>query len=211
MKLNRLFEAKYGKNIDITSKRLTSFPSDLPDEVVGNFFCSDNRLTSLEHCPTKVGGGFYCQFNNLTSLEHCPSEVGGDFSCSVNDLTSLEHCPSVVRGTFGCTANNLTSLEHCPSVVDGHFYCEKNEFTSLKDIHRQIKKIGGRFWFFKNPIKSHILGLMFIEIDEEIRTDLGNGDDVDVILNKWKNQGRKGVLGAQRELLELGYEELARL
>lgn len=29
--------------------------------------------------------------------------------------------------------------------------------------------------------------------------------------NKWKNQGRKGVLGAQRDLLDLGYKELAQL
>jgi hypothetical protein len=50
---------------------------------------------------------------------------------------------------------------------------------------------------------------MLIEIGGEIVTKLGDGEDVDKILNKWKNQGRRGVLGAQRELLELGYAELA--
>ncbi len=38
-----------------------------------------------------------------------------------------------------------------------------------------------------------------------------DADAVQTILNKWKNRGRKGVLGAQRELLDLGYDELARI
>ncbi len=253
MKLNRLFEAKYGKNINITSKRLTLLPSDLPDEVVGNFFCSDNRLTSLEHCPTKVGGSFYCQFNNLTSLEHCPSDVGGDFYCCHNKLTSLEFCPSHIGGNFLCNDNELTSLEHCPSQIGGDFHCSHNELTSLKfcpsqiggyfacshneltslkfcpsqiggnfscshneltslkDIHTHIRKVDGGFRCYSNHIESHILGLMLIEIGREIITRLGNGSDVDEILNKWKNQGRKGVLGAQRELFDLGYDQLAQL
>lgn len=73
-----------------------------------------------------------------------------------------------------------------------------------------LKKITGRFWAHDNPIRSHVLGLMLIEIGGKILTSLNN-DVVDDILNKWKNQGRRGVLGAQRELLELGYEELAQL
>jgi hypothetical protein len=52
---------------------------------------------------------------------------------------------------------------------------------------------------------------MLISIGGNISTGLGDGHDVDAILNKWKNQGRKGALGAQRELLELGYKELAQL
>ena len=35
--------------------------------------------------------------------------------------------------------------------------------------------------------------------------------DVDVILNKWKNLGRRGVMGAMKELLDLGYDDLAQL
>jgi hypothetical protein len=105
----------------------------------------------------------------------------------------------------------LTSLEHCPSQVGSSFYCSDNQLTSLKDIHKRITKIGGDFVCINNLICSHILGLMMIEIGGIIKTELGNGTDVDQILNKWKKQGRKGTLGAQRELLELGYKELAQL
>lgn len=189
MKLKQLFESEYGNSdIDLSENKLTSLPSDLPDKVSGDFWCHDNHLTSLEYCPSHIGGNFSCHHNELTSLEHCPSEVGKGFYCDYNDLTSLEHCPSEVGGVFYCSNNNL---------------------TSLKDVHKQIKKISGSFGCFENPIKSHVLGLMLVEISGEIETGLGDGDDVDEILNKWKNQGRRGVLGAQRELLDLGYDQLA--
>jgi hypothetical protein len=126
-------------------------------------------------------------------------------------LTSLEHCPSAVHGDFSCSHNQLTSLEHCPSEVNGGFWSNFNNITSLKDIHKQIKKIGRNFRCHNNPIKSHILGLMLVEIGGGITTWLGDGHDVDKILNKWKNQGRKGALGCQRELIDAGYEELAQL
>jgi hypothetical protein len=52
---------------------------------------------------------------------------------------------------------------------------------------------------------------MLIDIGSTIVTEFGDETDVDRILNKWKNQGRRGVLGAQRELLDLGYDEMAKL
>ncbi len=36
--------------------------------VSGNFYCYNNRLTSLEGAPSSVGGNFYCGGNRLTSL-----------------------------------------------------------------------------------------------------------------------------------------------
>ncbi len=211
MKLQRLLEAKYENNIDLSNDGLLKLPDDLPDTISGNFYCYNNKLTSLKFCPSEVGGKFDCADNKLKSLEHCPSVAGDDFSCGYNRLTSLNFCPSEVVGDFYCSYNNLTSLNFCPSEVVGDFYCHRNKLTSLEDIHKQIKKIGGDFYCHDNKIKSHILGLMLIDIGGEIITHLGNGKDVDEILNRWKNQGRKGVLGVQHELLDLGYEELAQL
>ena len=232
MKLKHLVETKYEKDVSLYNKGLTRLPTDLPEKITGNFGCIENeltslehcpsqidgnfhcygnKLTSLEHCPSQIGGDFYCGYNQLTSLKFCPSQIGGDFSCSHNKLTSLEHCPSHIGGDFLCRENELTSLEHCPSQINGDFSCGHNELTSLKDVHTHIKKVDGGFRCYSNHIESHILGLMLIDIGGEIITRLGDGKDVDTILNKWKNQGRRGVLGAQRELLDLGYAELAQL
>lgn len=163
------------------------FDPDIDINLSGRSFKIDELPPEL---PRKITSSFYCFGNRLTSLAHYPSEIGG---------------------TFECGSNLLTSLEYCPSIVGGDFMRADNRLPSLENIHEQIKKIGGEFWCFDNPIKSHILGLMLIDIGGNITTDLGDGEDVDMILNKWKNQGRKGVLGAQRELLELGYAELAQL
>jgi hypothetical protein len=211
MRIQQLVETKYGNNIYLSSKGLVELPNNLPQTITDSFYCNSNHLTSLEHCPSQVGGGFYCSDNQLTSLEHCPSKVGGGFYCSCNKLTSLEGCPSQVGGDFYCSSNKLTSLEGCPSQVGGDFWCHENKLTSLHNVHKRITKIGGGFECYHNPIQSHILGLMMIDIGGEITTRLGNGTNVDGILNKWKKQGRKGTLGAQRELLELGYKELAQL
>ena len=211
MKIRQLVETSYGNDIDLSIGKLTILPSDLPDTVSDDFWCDNNQLTSLEHCPSQVGGGFHCQYNRLTSLEHCPSQVGGNFLCHYNSLTSLEHCPSQVGGNFSCSSNRLTSLEGCPSQVGGNFWCHKNKLTSLHNVHQHISDIGGNFVCKNNMIRSHILGLMMIEIGGKITTRLGNGTDVDEILNKWKNQGRKGVMGAMKDLIDMGYEELAQL
>ena len=140
-----------------------------------------------------------------------PHSISGNFQCNDNDLISLEGCPSQVGDYFCCHENKLTSLEGCPSQVGSDFWCRENKLTSLHNVHKHISNIGGNFACRNNPIQSHILGLMMIEIGGEITTKLGNGSDVDEILNKWKNQGRKGALGCQRELITAGYKELAQL
>lgn len=62
--------------------------------VQGNFNCSGNDLTSLEHCPKEVQSDFYCEANKLTSLEHCPKVICGHFVFDMylrNDIRALRH------------------------------------------------------------------------------------------------------------------------
>ncbi len=78
--------------------------------VAGNVNLYD---TDLERLPVRfgtVGGDFYCHENRLTSLEGAPGTVGGYFGCNNNRLTSLEGAPHSVGGNFWCTDNRLTSL-----------------------------------------------------------------------------------------------------
>ena len=77
--------------------------------VTGDFYCSHNKLTSLDGAPQVVGGSFYCFENKLKSLEGAPKEVGKKFYCSDNKLTSLEGLPQGFDGDFYsiCTGNNF--------------------------------------------------------------------------------------------------------
>ena len=116
--------------------------------VDGNFYCYDNKLTTLEGTPKKVGGYFGCSNNQLTTLEGAPQKVGGDFYCYNNKLTTLEGAPKEVDGDFSCGYNVLTSLEGAPQEVGGNFYCSFNNLTSLEGAPQ---KVGGDFDCSNNP------------------------------------------------------------
>jgi hypothetical protein len=111
-------------DVDLSDKKLTIIPLRF-GKVSGNFYCHDNKLTSLEGCPKWVGGYFACSFNQLTSLKGGPEFVGGNFSCCYNKLTSLEGAPKVVGGDFYCYCNKLTTLEGFPKAY-GDFDCHGN-------------------------------------------------------------------------------------
>jgi hypothetical protein len=200
---------KWQGNFSCFNNKLTSLEY-CPSEVGGNFYCSDNKLTSLEYCPSEVGGDFYCFNNKLTSLEYCPSEVGGNFYCYNNKLTSLKYGPSEVGGDFYCSSNELTSLEYCPSEVGGDFWCAYNKLTSLKDIHKQLTKMKGKFVASKNPIKSHVIGILLVEGCTEIEID---NKKVEAIINKYlpNTEGKAGFMKCKHELQDADFDEYAKL
>ena len=197
MKLKDLFEA--------TGKSVADLKIDYKG---GDFDCSNNELTSLEGALSHVSGNFDCSLNHLTSLKGAPSHVGGGFYCRGNGLTSLEGAPSHVGGGFYCSSNELTSLKGAPSHVGGGFYCYNNKLTSLKDVHKHITEIKGIFYAIRNPIKSHVLGLLLIKGVTEVHLD---NKQVAEILNRHLGKGRAGMLMAQEELIEAGLEEFAQL
>ncbi|NBW56723.1 hypothetical protein EBR43_02845 [bacterium] len=119
--------------------------------VGGDFYCYDNKLTSLEGAPQKVKGSFDCRYNKLTSLEGAPQKVGGEFDCSYNKLTSLEGAPQEVGWSFYCRYNELTSLVGAPQVVGRYFYCSHNKLTSLVGAPQVVK---GSFLCSHNQLTS---------------------------------------------------------
>ena len=139
-------------NINLYNKKLTKI-TDIFDfskyKVVGNFYCSNNQLTSLVGVPREVGRNFVCDQNQLTSLKGSPKKVGGTFHCSTNQLTTLEGSPEEIGLSFLCTGNKLTSLVGAPVKVGGFFYCGYNQLTSLEGA----PKIGGRLSCDNNPTK----------------------------------------------------------
>ena len=217
MKLKGLFEST-GKSVaDLgidykggifycSLNRLTSLEG-APSHVDGYFNCASNELTSLEGAPSHVGS-FYCSYNKLTSLEGAPKKVGGHFVCDHNDLESLKYAPEETGRDFDCKFNGLTSLEGAPRKIGRHFSCEMNKLTSLKDVHKIFDEVNGIFDARDNPIKSHVLGLLLIKGITAIEI---SNLQVQDILNEHLEKGRAGMLMAQEELIELGYEEFAQL
>lgn len=151
---------------------------------------------------------FNCSDRSLTSLVGSPKKVTGLFSCQENMLTSLKGAPEFVGDSFICAYNLLTSLEGAPKTVYGNFHCNGNRLTSLKDVHKHIHKVTGAFVCMDNPIRSHVLGLLLIEGITWIHID---NKLLMSILNKYLGKGRAGMLQAQEELIDVGFEEFAQL
>ena len=141
---------KVGRDFYCNNNKLTSLEG-APREVGGNFDCSQNKLTSLEGAPERVGEIFVCSYNKLTSLEGGPREVGGYFDCSNNKLTSLKGSPREVGRDFHCSGNKLTSLEGGLEKVGGNFVCAFNKLTSLEGAPREV---GGDFYCIGNKLTS---------------------------------------------------------
>jgi len=102
-------------DVDLSALKLKKLPFQF-GKVTGYFYCSSNRLTSLQGAPESVGRDFWCANNLLTSLQGAPKSVGGSFYCSNNRLTSLQGAPKSVDGAFGCSGN----LDLDPAEVEAY-------------------------------------------------------------------------------------------
>jgi hypothetical protein len=218
-----------------TRKILTVAPG-VPRYIHGNFECDNLGLDSLLGGPDTVDGDYVCHHNNLTSLDGIATSITGDLLAQHNLIESTSGIPQNVR-SIGLGCNRLTSSGDLSYLCDDRIHSiylygnplvdigplpehvdtldiSNTLVTDLHDIHRKLQRCF-RFDASRSSIRSSILGLMYIEIHGVITLGWNDhrhdADAVQTILNKWKNQGRKGVLGAQRELLDLGYDELARI
>ncbi len=154
---------------------------------------------------------FACKNMQLTSLKGSPKEIlGGQFACSFNKLTSLKYSPEQVQLYFECSNNKLTSIEFVPKIIGSYLDCENNQITSLKNIHKYIDKMDGSLYFDRNPIKSHVLGVLLVNGCSFI--ELSN-TKIQEILNKYlrQNKGREALYDCQEELINAGFEEYAQL
>jgi hypothetical protein len=96
-------------NVHLGDRNLIAIPWKF-GRVSGNFFCSYNKLQTLEGAPTSVGGSFYCRHNQLRTLIGAPSSVGHSFYCQNNPLTTLEGAPTFVGKEFvspACACGDL--------------------------------------------------------------------------------------------------------
>ncbi len=155
-----------------------------------------------------TGGDFWCMERQITSLDGSPAHVKGTFACRNNRLTNLEGGPTRVDRSYTCNSNKLTSLKGVASHIGGSFWCNSNKLTSLEGVHLLIEKMNGKFNAVRNPIESHVLGLLLIPGITEVMLD---NKKVAKILNKHLGKGEAGMLQAQEELKEAGFEKFAQV
>jgi len=79
------------ESLILSRMNLDKLPKILKNLTIGgDFWCTDNHLTSLENSPIYVVGNFGCSHNKLISLEGAPEYVGGNFYCRGNPVRFTE-------------------------------------------------------------------------------------------------------------------------
>jgi hypothetical protein len=85
--------------INLTNNDLLEIPVQF-GIVKGDFFCGQNKLTSLKGTPYHVTGTFDCSENNLANLDDSPKIIGYDLNCSKNPLISLGNFDTQLKRNF---------------------------------------------------------------------------------------------------------------
>lgn len=129
---------KVYQDVDLSNKNIHFLPVQFK-EVIGNFYCKKNHLTSLKGVPFIVGESFNCSWNKINSLEHSPQSVGMNFICASNKISSLEHITPVIKGSLNFSYNPVDTLNHLPE-IGGSLLCHACSLTTLKGCHNFIKE-----------------------------------------------------------------------
>jgi hypothetical protein len=158
----------------------------------------DSFGASYEQLPVKfdtVSG--FCAFglSGLTTLDGCPKTVGKAFNCNRNKLTDLYGGPVHVVGGYTVSDNKLTSLIGLPLHVGQKF---------LISIYKEIP--------------TPVLRLVNLVCTELTIFDISHRDQAGNIVTKfWKlaNESKlpakKAIWECQKELIDSGFEYLAKM
>ena len=118
---------------------------------MGDFYCTNNMITSLEGSPEKIDGEFNCSYNKLTTLEYCPKEVGL-FRVESNPLIDLVDIPEKINKFLSCRYTPICSIFN---IVDTEFLNAFNTFKVIKDNVVNLKRLKYVMAMFDKPIFLH--------------------------------------------------------
>ena len=204
MKINEIISSVDKDEILRIFNKHFKYDGEITIDDNGFISCSGvvNLVSKLSKLPVKflkVDGDFYCSENQLTTLEGGPTSVGKWFDCSDNQLTTLEGGPKSVGGSFYCSNNKLTTLEGGPTSVGGYFDCFNN--PNLKNLNHLPSGISILYLSY-SPTMPLLRCLIAKEINLYPKTNINN--QIQEILNKYAGQGRKAALDCAADLLSLG-------
>lgn len=178
--------------------------------VDGDFIISQRQLKSLENGPHTVAGDYDCSNNQLTSLMYAPKQMskGASFRCDHNKLISLAHAPHHAD-EFVCYHNLLTTLADAPPCR--LLRATENPFTSFKHTPDHIEHV-----VISYAPDLPLLGLLTVQKKIELRATGTYHHERDIkpielILNKYTQQGKAGMLKCAAELIKAGYKSHAYL
>lgn len=133
-------------------------------------------------------------------LTHFPfdyASLSDDFNCSDNELVSLVGSPYICE-SFDCSLNNLRTLKGSPVEVKMDFDCRGSGITSLIGLPIRI---GGDL-LCSNTMLFEVSPLLDCYVAGRI--DIGR-DDVNVVLNKYKNRNNKEEFVKELKLIDERY------
>jgi hypothetical protein len=175
--------------------------------VDGSCILADMRLTSLRGAPHTVNGDFDCSYNALTTLQHAPTSIGAqaNFNCAHNALTSLAHAPSDSTELV-CDHNLLKNLTHAPAC--DLLWAPHNPFESFNNTPDHIQHV-----VISYAPHLPLLGLLSVgKIELEPVAGFSHErhiQPIELILNKYCKQGRAGMLKCAAELIRAGFKRHA--
>jgi len=138
----------------------------------------------------RVDGDFYCNNSELTTLEGSPQYVAGDFSCSYNpELKDFKGGPEIVGLHLNCPGIDFESLAGFPKKVG---------LSVVIDYHPKLpllRLLAAKWVDFSGGSVSRYSRAPFIKPD--------NIREIQDVLNKFGEQGKRGFLAATSALLKL--------
>lgn len=177
--------------------------------VDGDCVFEDMKLKSLKGAPHTVNGDFNCSWNDLTTLQHAPTTLGAgaSFGCSHNKLTSLAHAPPHAA-ELTCDHNLLKNLVDAPPC--DVLWAPNNPFESFKNTPDHINQV-----VISYAPDLPLLGLLSVgKIELEPVDGYSHERDIkpiEDILNQYTGQGRAGQLKCAAELVRRGFKQHARI
>ena len=140
------------EDVDLSHKNLSDFPVKFR-YIIGNFDCSDNKLTSLKNAPEWIRGDFDCSNNRLVSLGIESLYVEGNLYCFNNPLLASLATNSQMNNIEGVSSlhPNLSPSEFVETynlVIFGEIRCKHPKNLYIEN-HNEIYNAHKKFLLSK--------------------------------------------------------------
>ena len=142
-----------------------------------------------------------------------PEIIVGDFICERSRLDTLVGGPKKIeQGSYYAGENNLSTLEGVATNINVALNVSINPITNLIGVHKQLKHCRRIELRYINLLEGGLGLLLISELRDILYSDNDFAQYVPLgIISKYLNTGKSNIFRCQKELIDIGYEEIARL